>query len=132
MSEKDNIYIKIHQSGMVEAQYRAYYKKTEKGNYRWFIPGFNIRFTSKDMEIGEKRAFVMVKYFMHYWDTKGSFREFLLEIHRLGFRAPKNHDLTLSRVIKKIEGGKFISPVLEPKDPGYSPSRIQVVQAAAF
>lgn len=131
MAKKDPIYIKIDK-GHIECSYRAYYKVIKGGKIAWFIPGFNIRFNSDNMEMGEKRAEKMVRYFMHFWATKGSFREFILEINRLGFKAPHHHEYTMSQLLrKKVNTATFSSMTIVPDSNDYQSKDFVVTSEAA-
>ena len=116
MSDKQPTFIEIN-NGRIYCGFHAYHKKTESGMYSWYIPGFNIRFSSKDKETGDKRAIIMVNAFFSYWVDRVSYREFILEIHKLGFKAPQ-HDLTVNRLLtKKVHTAKFKSSVIKLPDP---------------
>jgi hypothetical protein len=118
MADKQPTYIQIDK-GHINCGFHVFHKEV-KGGYSWFIPGFNIRFSSETKEIGERRAITMVKAFFKYWNGV-SFREFLLAINRMGFKSEQN-DLVLHKMLtKKITSAKFKSIVHIPK-PDYKKS----------
>lgn len=124
MGENKQTFISI-EKGKIHTGFHVFNKKAENGMYSWYIPGYNIRFSSETKEQGEKRAVTMVKAFFTYW-KKSSNREFILEIHRLGFKASEHHELTVSRLIsKKITSAKFKSTVMRlPNPEGYERSKV--------
>ena len=125
--QKDPISVRFNQDGSIGCSYRAYHKKSANGKISWFIPGFNIRFNSDTHEAGMERAAKMIKYFAHSWLNKGSFREFVLEIHRLGFRSPSLHDLTISKLIKReLHKAQFNSLAIVPDNADYNSTEINI------
>ena len=102
-SKQPDIFVKINiKGGGIEYRY-AYYHRTEKnGMHSWYIPGFNMFFSTKTQEAGSVRAAAMVKsFFIDYFEKQDSFRSFILELHRLGFRASSYHDLTINKLLTK-------------------------------
>jgi hypothetical protein len=75
--------------------------KKEGDMYSWYVPAYDIYFSSPTEEIGRKRAKSAVMSFFNYWTKEQSFKNFILEIHKLGFRASENHELTVKKLIDK-------------------------------
>lgn len=124
MSKSEPTFISIN-NGKISCGFHIFFKSDENGVFSWFIPGFNIRFSSKDKESGDKRAIIMVKAYFNYWIERVSYREFLLNIHRSGFKASENHELTISRLLtRKTNSAKFKSLVQVPAPSNYTKSEI--------
>lgn len=83
-----------------------------------YIPSFDVYFTAKDREdAGRKSKIVTKMYIDHYMlHTKKGFKDFVLHIHKLGFKA-QNDNLVLKQVLKdnqiipaKFYGGQYNLP----------------------
>ena len=111
MSNKPT-FITINKDGM-KYGFHGHYIKEENGAYSWYIPAFDIYFSSPNFEEGDRRAVIMVKSFMNFWIKQQGFRGFVLQILKLGFKAQddkalqqllnrKNIDAKLRAVGKSI------------------------------
>lgn len=85
----------------IDYGFHARYVKEENGMYSWYIPSFDIYFSSNTKEQGDKRAISMTRAFFSHWINQESFRSFILQIHKLGFKAPENHDFTIKQLLNK-------------------------------
>ena len=107
-TEKEPTFIKFSKEGIHYA-FHARSIQEKNGMFSWYIPAFDIFFSSKDRETGRAKAKSMTESFFTYWIGQESFRAFILQIHKLGFKSP-NHDLTVSEMIKrKRSDAKFTS-----------------------
>lgn len=118
MKEKGDTHIVIEE-GKISYQFSARFKMEDNGTFSWYIPSFKMFFSSKTKEQGDIRARAMAKsFFVHYLTNEKSFRNFILELHNLGFRAPLNHDLTVNKLLtKRLSYAKFNSRIVSiPKE----------------
>jgi hypothetical protein len=130
MSKNEPTFISIN-NGKISCGFHIFFKSDENGMFSWFIPGFNIRFSSTTKEAGDKRAIIMVKAYFNYWIERVSFREFILNIHRSGFKAAENHELTVSKILsKKLKSAKFKSLVQVPAPSDYTKSEVLETELA--
>ncbi len=132
MSEKKQpTYIEFKE-GKIFYGFHARYIKEENGMYSWYIPAFDIYFSSKTKEDGHKRAQAMTKSFFKVWINNEGVRSFILQIHKLGFKAPSNHQAIIRDLIsKKINTAKFKSTAGHlPDDFAGSESEIQESELA--
>lgn len=74
--------------------------KQEDGIVSSYMPGFDIYYSSPDMETAQKRGEAMIHNFFNFWIEKQSWKKFVLKIHALGFRA-KHHDLKMRNLLNK-------------------------------
>ena len=79
---------------LIEVKWRMTIFKKEKdtGRYACFIPALNIHFTSKDKESAANKAKALSRiYFDHFLaHSKNGLKKIVLELHKLGFRAPND------------------------------------------
>ena len=103
MSKVPDTFVEINiQKRNIHYQYSVYTREESNGMYSWYVPGFNMFFSSRTESDGQKRAAAMVKsFFIDYFERQKNFRSFVLELHRLGFRANKLHDLTINKLLTK-------------------------------
>lgn len=96
------------QGGRINYRYQAYRREEENGMISWYIPAFQMFFSSKTKEEGDLRSHAMVKSFFIFWlEKEKSFRGFVHEIHHFGFRAP-HHNLTVNKLLThKINNAAF-------------------------
>ena len=88
--------------------------------YSWFVPAYNLYFSTDSLEKGRERGARMVKSFYDFWIKQQGFKNFLLEIHKLGFRVPQNHDYTLMQMLnKKLHTAKFKAPQISRSDDSF-------------
>lgn len=89
-------FIEIKRDG-IKCGYPIVYFETEKTAY---IPAFDIFFTCTSGDQAKKRASNLVDSFFDFWVLETGWKKFILEIHKLGFRAPK-HDLVMKELLAK-------------------------------
>ncbi len=82
-----------------------------------YLPGYDIYYSAKDDETARKKAIALTQvYFRHFVNRKNGIGALALELHRLGFKAPKDA-LTLSRLLKReISDARFKSTASTPDD----------------
>lgn len=95
--------------GQIDVQYFTLF--WEHGNcVSAYIPGFDIAFSSPTKERAEVKSKAMINTFFDYWITKKGFKNFILEIHRLGFRS-KFDDFTIKELLnRRTSNAKFKMP----------------------
>jgi hypothetical protein len=103
-----NTYIKFEPKG-IRIGYRVYRTAQEGGLITSYIPGFDIAFSSASKEIAIKRANAMVTHFFDYYVKNQSWREFMLKIHKLGFRT-EMHDLQMKKLLNNRPVNAQFSP----------------------
>lgn len=79
-----------------------------------YIPGFNIAFSSPSQEVASQRADAMIRHFFDFWIKNQGWKEFMLTIHKLGFRTDM-HNLRMKELLnnKRPNNSKFSSPESE-------------------
>lgn len=107
MKTKD-IYINIDQ-GNIQIGF-VVVSKQEDGIVSSYMPGFDIYYSSPDMDTAKERGEAMVHNFFNFWIEKQSWKKFVLKIHALGFRA-KLHDFKMKNLLKN-----------RPEKAGFHPS----------
>lgn len=70
----------------ISYEFTLRYREEENGMYSWFIPGFNIFYSTKTRDLGEKRGVAMTRSFFKYWIEKEGFNNFILQLNNLGFK----------------------------------------------
>ena len=107
MPKKAANFIEI-QGNKINYRYQIYHREEENGMVSWYVPAFQMFFSSKTKEEGDARSKAMVKSFFMYWfEKEKSFRGFIHEIHHFGFRASQ-HNLTVNRLLThKINHAAF-------------------------
>lgn len=90
--------IKIEPTGVVY-EFTIRYREEENGMFSWFIPGFNIFYSTKTVEQGEPRGVAMTKSFFKYWIGKEGFQNFIIQLHGLGFKAKDEPRHTSGNVV---------------------------------
>jgi hypothetical protein len=73
--------------------FQAMFKIEEDGIYSWYIPSFDIYFSSPTKEAGDKRAKAMVRSFFNYWLKNQGYRNFLMQILKLGYKPSSHQEL---------------------------------------
>lgn len=111
MAEKRNdTYIQFTPEGMKYGFY-AYCVEEKGGNYSWYVPAYDIYFSSPSKEEGSRRAKLMVSSFFNFWVKQQGIKQFGLQLHKLGFRATNDHHTTLQQFLNNhIVKSKFKSP----------------------
>ena len=94
------------------------------GSYSWYIPSFDIYFSSKTKEQGNERARAMVKSFFNFWLTNQGFRAFALQLFKLGYKTSTHAEFknllnrtnlkatlksSLSKLPPEFEGSEVLS-----------------------
>ncbi len=95
--------------------FSARYKTEEDGKVSWYLPAFDMFFTTKNMEDSDIRVKAMAKsFFVYHLEINKSWRSFVLELNRLGFKAATNHDYTVSQLIKhRLDRAQFKSKIIQ-------------------
>lgn len=89
MGEKPT-FIDIRKDG-IKFGFHLHYIKEEDGMYSFHIPAYNIHYSAPSFEEGDRRSVIMVSSFFNFWVLKQGFRQFVLQIFKLGFKT-QNHD----------------------------------------
>lgn len=107
MPKKAINFIEIKEK-QIDYRYESYRRQEANGMISWYIPAFQMYFSSKTKEEGDIRSKAMVNSFFMYWfEKEKSFRGFIHEIHHFGFRAP-GHNLTVNQLLThKINRASF-------------------------
>jgi len=92
MNEVRDTFISIQRTGIRYA-YNALFIKEENGMVSGYIPAFDIYFSAPDREIASKRGESLVAAFFNFWIKQQGFRAFVLQILKLGFKAPNVQEL---------------------------------------
>jgi hypothetical protein len=71
--------------------FNANYIEEKDGMFSWYLPSFDIYFSSATKEAGDKKALAITNSFFNYWLKEKGFRRFLMKILRLGYK-PASHD----------------------------------------
>ena len=79
-------FIKFNPNNEIEYAYVSRYAKEPSGLISWYIPAFNLYFSSTDMNDGIKRSQAMTQCFLNYWLNEEGMEAFIDKINRLGFR----------------------------------------------
>lgn len=109
MADRKASFINFTKNGL-DYGFEARYRVEDDGMYSWYIPTFDIYFSSTTKEQGDQRAIAMTRAFFNHWINEESFRSFVLQIHKLGFKAAENHELTIKRLIsREIHNASFNS-----------------------
>ncbi|MDC9721465.1 MAG: hypothetical protein PSN34_01665 [Urechidicola sp.] len=95
MKNKD-VFINVN-NGKIEIGFSVI-SKQEDGVVASYMPGFDIYYSSPDMETAQKRGEAMIHNFFKFWIDKQSWKKFVLKIHALGFRA-KLHNLKVKNLL---------------------------------
>jgi hypothetical protein len=94
-------YIEI-KNGRIGYAFHFYFKK-EGNMYAGYIPAYKIHFSSPSEEQVKRRAEIMVRSFYNYMEAKNtSFKDFVLTINGLGFKAPE-HNYVMGVLTGKIK-----------------------------
>ena len=95
MGSKD-IFVNIDKKG-INIGYKVIYKD-ESGMFSAYMPGFDIYYSAPTEEEVAKRASEIVKSFTDFWIKQNSFKDFFLQLHKLGFRT-KLHNLFMKKAL---------------------------------
>lgn len=84
----------------ISSNYVVLFKK-EDGFVTSYIPAFDIWYSSPSEEEAKRRSRLMVKsFFRSYLENEG-WNAMILGITKLGFKAPKQHDFIVHKLLKK-------------------------------
>lgn len=97
-------------NGEVKCVFDAKFIVETNGMYSWYIPAFNMFYSSRTREEGIVTGRAMSKSFFSYWlEKEKDFRSLILEINKLGFKAP-DHRITVNKLLSgKTSRAKFQS-----------------------
>uniref|UniRef100_UPI004048FCDF hypothetical protein n=1 Tax=Flavobacterium sp. TaxID=239 RepID=UPI004048FCDF len=94
--------------GFIDINYRILANKDDESNYYdCFIPGFNIKFSTKSQDDIVVYSKAMITSFFNYHKVKENFNALILEIHRLGFRTSKHNYIMKEILHKRIQDANF-------------------------
>lgn len=97
MKDKDT-FIKFEAKG-IRIGYQVY--RTQRAGFvTSYIPGFDIAFSAPSREIAKERAPKMIMHFFDYYIQQQTWREFMLKIHKLGFRT-ELHNHQMKKMLNK-------------------------------
>lgn len=85
-------YIQITPEG-ISWGFHARYIEEKDGMFSWYLPSFDIYFSTNTKEEGQERAKALTTSFFNYWLKKKGFRSFLMKILRLGYTASSHEEL---------------------------------------
>lgn len=76
-------------------------KTRNEGNgvYSSYMPGFDMYFTSNSQEDSLVKAESMLNHFFDFWIKDQNWKSFVLQMHKLGFRAPL-HNMEMQNLLK--------------------------------
>lgn len=83
-------YIKITPQRL-EWGFHGKYIKEPDGRFSWYLPSFDIYFSSSTLEDGDEKALAITQSFFNYWLSEKGFRKFLMKILSLGYK-PGSHE----------------------------------------
>ncbi len=129
MPNKPSASIEFRSDG-IRCTFDAFYTKEENDEFSWHIPAFRMFFSSKTYKEGTKTSIEMTKSLFDYWLTKErNFRNLILEINKLGFKA-NDHRITVNKLLRgKTIRASFKSPLIKiPTD--YSKASKEVMDFA--
>lgn len=92
MSDKQETFIQINRNG-IKYGFHYRYITENNGMVSTFIPAYDIYYSSPSLEEAKKRAGIMVNSFFKFWIQQQGFRAFILQILKLGFKAPNEKAL---------------------------------------
>lgn len=90
--KKRKSFINIEPKG-IEWGYTAHYIIEDDGMYSWYIPSFDIFFSSMDEKEGDKIGEDATTAFFEYWLKKQGFRKFVNKVLSLGYKAKSFQEL---------------------------------------
>lgn len=105
MAAKD-VYVRIRE-GKIEYQWVTKSVVTEGDLYSCYIPGFDLFFSAKSENQMMERGRQMMKTFFDYWVQEEGYKNFVLKIHKLGFKAPKHNFVIKQYLNKRPANAKF-------------------------
>lgn len=132
MIKSKPIEIKINQTS-IDYSFWMYYIQEENGMFSWYLPGYDISFSTNDYETGEKRAEAMIVSFFQFWLEDKGFQSFVLELRRLGFFPTKegrqlNPQTIYSQLLKGIKATANFKPISDPSIPASFIGSIPIIK----
>ncbi len=87
----------------VSSGYTIYYKDEVEGRISCFIPSFDIYFSATSIDEVKTKGTRIVKIYIDYYflHSKNRLKDFVLQIHKLGFKAI-NDAITIKNLINNI------------------------------
>ncbi len=86
----------------VHVHYRAYYRPEANGMFTWFIPGFDIYYSSRDKESGANKSLNLTKSWLSFYERQSKLSELMLDLRKMGFEASDGN--TDYKIMKAIKG----------------------------
>jgi hypothetical protein len=86
----------------------------ESGKFSCYIPAFDIYFSAKDQATIDKKSKVLTRMFFDHYvlhTGKGGLKNLVLQLHKLGFRAPNDGDTIQQFFKNKVIRAKFKNQV---------------------
>ncbi len=93
MKKQEN-YVQIKKGGRISSGFFYIAQKEESGMISCNIPAFDIWFSASSEEEATHRAKSMVNTFFRYWILDAGWKQFVLQLHKLGFKT-SNHNFTI-------------------------------------
>ena len=94
--------------------YNSHFVQEEDGLFSWYIPSFDIYFSSNTKEEGDNISRAMVKSFMNYWLKEKGFRSFVLQVFKLGYKTSSHEEfkrlLNRTNLTANLKGAKIAMP----------------------
>ena len=87
----------------IEYGHGSWYKIESSGMYSWWIPSFDLFFSSMTLEDGQRRGDALTQSFFNYWILQEGFDAFIDKIERLGFKTESTKQI---RSLKKRRSNK--------------------------
>lgn len=107
--QENPTFIQINE-GKVNTAFYTMWKDDGNGMFVGYIPAYDIVFSALTEEEVERRGSIMVRAFYEFWFNQG-WKQFILQIHKLGFRA-RGHDLAMKNLLhKRPQKAKFKSNI---------------------
>lgn len=96
--------------------FTSYHKEIE-GRFSVYIPAYKMFLSAKTKEEIKNKSIFMVKSFYEFHLKQNGLKNFMLEIHKLGFRT-KNHDFIMKNLINgRPTNSKFNQNIVDtPKN----------------
>jgi len=108
MKEENTTFITI-KDGSIDFGGYYFYNEVKGGGFICQMPSFDIFFYAKDKAEAKKRAHAMVRSFFQHWLNDQNWKQFILQLHKLGFRTD-NHNYTIKQLLnRRQDNTKFHS-----------------------
>lgn len=73
--------------------FHSHYIQEKDGMFSWYIPSFDIYFSSKTIDEGNDIAKAITNSFFNYWLKEKGFRKFLMKLLNLGYKTSSHDEL---------------------------------------